>query len=51
MFYIEAVSLGHLQRCIVGHDSTGAGEGWYLEQITVRESETSTEEYVFPCNR
>ena len=50
-FYIEAVSLGHLQRCVIGHDGTGPGEGWYLEQVTIKESDSALEEYVFPCNR
>ena len=51
MFYIEAVSLGHLQRCVIGHDGTGAGEGWYLEQVSVKESDYPRDEYIFPCNR
>lgn len=51
MFYIEAVSLGDLQRCVIGHDGTAAGEGWYLEQVVIKEDEHATEEYVFPCNR
>jgi len=48
---VEAVSLGNLQRCVIGHDGTGAGEGWYLEQIVIKEHEESADEYVFPCNR
>ncbi|KAH3831729.1 hypothetical protein DPMN_104999, partial [Dreissena polymorpha] len=51
VFYIEAVSLGDLQRCVIGHDGTGAGEGWYLEQVVIREDENSPDEFVFPCNR
>ena len=49
--YISAVSLGHLQYCVIGHDGTGPGEGWYLEQVTIRESDSALEEYVFPGNR
>lgn len=51
MFLVEAVSLGNLQRCVIGHDGTGAGEGWFLEQVVIKENENATEEYVFPCNR
>jgi len=51
IFEIEAVSLGSLQKCIVGHDGTGDGQGWFLEQIVIRESKNAKEEYIFPCER
>ncbi|KAJ8306151.1 hypothetical protein KUTeg_016696 [Tegillarca granosa] len=47
MFEIEAVSLGKLQKLIIGHDGTGAGEGWYLEKVIIKE----TEESVFQCDK
>ena len=49
--YISAVFLGHLQHCVIGHDGTGPGEGWCLEQVTIKKSDSALEEYVFPCNR
>ena len=49
--YFSAVSLGHLQCCVIGHDETGPGEGWYLEHVKIKESDSALEEYVFPCNR
>jgi len=51
VFYIEAVSLGALQRCVIGHDGTGDGEGWYCDQVVIKEEEISPDDYVFPCNR
>ena len=51
VFTVEAVSLGKLQKCIVGHDGSGAGQGWYLTQVIIRESEDAKEEYIFPCNK
>ena len=51
MFEVEAVSLGELSQCIVGHDGDGIGEGWYLDEILVRESLDATHEYVFTCCR
>lgn len=51
IFEIEAVSLGKLEKCIVGHDGTGSDQGWYLEKIMIRESEESKEEYIFPCEK
>lgn len=37
--------------CLIGHDGDGSGEGWFCEQIIVRESEDATHEYVFTCNK
>ena len=51
IFHVEAVSLGNLQRCVIGHDGTGVGEGWYLEQVIIKENEHATDEYVIPCTR
>ncbi|XP_061166198.1 lipoxygenase homology domain-containing protein 1-like [Saccostrea echinata] len=51
IFEIEAVSLGKLEKCIVGHDGTGTDQGWFLDRITIRESEESKEEYIFPCEK
>ena len=48
---MEAVSLGRITHCIVGHDGDGIGEGWYLNEILVREGPDATHEYVFPCCR
>ncbi|KAL3869892.1 hypothetical protein ACJMK2_042519 [Sinanodonta woodiana] len=51
VFHLEVVDLAKLQTCVIGHDSTAAGEGWYLEKVTVKESDNATEEYVFPCHK
>ncbi|XP_048764444.2 lipoxygenase homology domain-containing protein 1-like isoform X2 [Ostrea edulis] len=51
VFEIEAVSLGKLEKCIVGHDGTGSDQGWFLDRITIRESEESKEEYIFLCEK
>ncbi|XP_048796074.1 lipoxygenase homology domain-containing protein 1-like isoform X1 [Lagopus muta] len=48
-FLVEAVSLSHLQKVIIGHDGQGYGAGMYLKVITVRESQDSDNEWVFPC--
>ena len=49
-FIVEAVSLGHLKRCIMGHDGTGPGQGWFLDKIVVKEMPKGMT-YVFPCDR
>ncbi|RXM33198.1 Oxygen-regulated protein 1 [Acipenser ruthenus] len=48
-FLLEAVSLGHLKKVVVGHDGEGYGAGMYLKLVTVQESERSSTERVFPC--
>ena len=50
-FEVEAVSLGDLKRAVVSHDGDGSGEGWYCEQILVRDSEEATHEWVFACSK
>ncbi|NWZ20845.1 LOXH1 protein, partial [Asarcornis scutulata] len=47
-FLVEAVSLGHLQKVVIGHDGEGYGAGMYLKMVTVRESQDSDKEWVFP---
>ncbi|TFK11366.1 myelin P2 protein-like [Platysternon megacephalum] len=48
-FLIEAVSLSHLQKVVVGHDGEGYGAGMYLKMITIKESADSDKEWIFPC--
>ncbi|XP_026526062.1 lipoxygenase homology domain-containing protein 1 [Notechis scutatus] len=48
-FLIEAVSLSHLKKIVVGHDGEGYGAGIYLKMVTIKKSENSEKEWVFPC--
>ncbi|XP_062424526.1 lipoxygenase homology domain-containing protein 1-like [Rhea pennata] len=48
-FLVEAVSLDHLQKVVIQHDGEGYGAGMYLKMITVKESQDSDKEWVFPC--
>ncbi|KAF1667035.1 Lipoxygenase homology domain-containing protein 1, partial [Aptenodytes patagonicus] len=47
-FLVEAVSLSHLQKVVIGHDREGYGAGMYLKMVTVKESQDSDKEWVFP---
>ncbi|XP_063250128.1 oxygen-regulated protein 1 isoform X2 [Prinia subflava] len=47
-FLVEAVSLSHLQKVVIGHDGEGYGAGMYLKMVTVKESQDSDTEWVFP---
>ncbi|XP_074880427.1 oxygen-regulated protein 1 [Buteo buteo] len=47
-FLVEAVSLSHLQKVVIGHDGEGYGAGMYLSMVTVKQSQHSDKEWVFP---
>ncbi|NWI91847.1 LOXH1 protein, partial [Pitta sordida] len=46
-FLVEAVSLSHLQKVVIGHDGKGYGAGMYLKTVTVKKSQDSDKEWVF----
>ncbi|XP_062836432.1 oxygen-regulated protein 1 isoform X2 [Anolis carolinensis] len=48
-FLMEAVSLGHLKKIVVGHDGEGYGAGIFLKMITIKKSENSDKEWLFLC--
>ncbi|XP_040289065.1 oxygen-regulated protein 1 [Bufo bufo] len=47
-FELEAVSLGQLRKVILGHDREGYGAGMHLKMVTIKESQDSLTEWVFP---
>nr|KAF6405609.1 hypothetical protein HJG63_016866 [Rousettus aegyptiacus] len=49
-FFLEAVHLGDLYKIIVGHDGLGPGNGWFLDDIVIRDP-TTNREYAFFCHR
>ena len=53
MFEIQAINLDDVMRVTVGHDGDGAGDGWYLDKIIVRErgDKRSDKHSLFTCNR
>ncbi|XP_069587457.1 lipoxygenase homology domain-containing protein 1-like [Ranitomeya imitator] len=51
VFRIKAVDLGMLTGIHIGHDAVGYGAGWYLDQITIQESDKADIKYLFPCQR
>ena len=50
-FVFEAVTLRQLNKIRIGHDGKGAGAGWHLDKVVVREEGKPKTEMVFPCNR
>ncbi|XP_035657481.1 lipoxygenase homology domain-containing protein 1-like [Branchiostoma floridae] len=51
LFELEAVSLGELQKVVIGHDGHGLGAGWHLDKVVIKESPGAEEKYTFPCGR
>ncbi|KAM7319857.1 hypothetical protein ACRRTK_021540 [Alexandromys fortis] len=49
-FFLEAVNLGNLCKIVIGHDGLGPGNGWFLEDVVVRDP-TTNQEYAFFCHR
>ncbi|KAM9632188.1 lipoxygenase homology domain-containing protein 1 isoform 3-T3 [Trichechus inunguis] len=51
-FTIEAVTLRKVRRIRIRHDGKGAGSGWYLERVLVREEgQPESDNVEFPCFR
>ena len=50
-FIIEAVDLGRLEALIIGHHGNDPSSAWFLEKVSVKESETDNVRYIFPCGR
>ncbi|XP_066434971.1 lipoxygenase homology domain-containing protein 1-like [Eleutherodactylus coqui] len=51
VFRIKAVDLGMLSSIHIKHNAVGYGAGWYLDQITIKESDKADIKYLFPCQR
>merc|ERR1712110_777937 len=49
-FVIECPKMGRLERVRIGHDNSGFGAGWFLDQVLVDDLEMSAV-YEFPCGR
>ena len=48
---MEAVSVKKPTQVLIGHDGDGAGEGWYLANIVIKDKKDSKTEYIFTCDR
>ncbi|XP_073923041.1 oxygen-regulated protein 1 isoform X3 [Castor canadensis] len=49
-FFLEAVHLGDLYKIVIGHDGLGSGNGWFLDDVVIKDP-TTNHEYVFFCHR
>ncbi|KAM5281079.1 oxygen-regulated protein 1 [Ctenodactylus gundi] len=49
-FFLEAVHLGELYKIVICHDGLGPGNGWFLDDVVVKDP-TTNREYVFFCHR
>jgi hypothetical protein len=51
VFGIEAFDVGELTHIIIGHDGSGFGSGWFLDNVVVRDQTLRNKEYKFQCGR
>ena len=51
VFRIEAVTLKKIKKIRIGHDGKGAGDGWFLKGVTVKQENSSKYDQTFECNR
>uniref|UniRef100_A0A803J699 PLAT domain-containing protein n=1 Tax=Xenopus tropicalis TaxID=8364 RepID=A0A803J699_XENTR len=51
VFKIKAVDLGMLTKVHIEHKAVGYGAGWFLDQITIEDSQNKGPKYVFPCQQ
>ncbi|XP_045416943.1 oxygen-regulated protein 1 isoform X2 [Lemur catta] len=49
-FFLEAVHLGDLYKIVIGHDGLGPGNGWFLEDVVIKDP-TTNHKYAFFCHR
>uniref|UniRef100_A0A8D1K1P3 PLAT domain-containing protein n=1 Tax=Sus scrofa TaxID=9823 RepID=A0A8D1K1P3_PIG len=49
-FSLEAVHLGGLYKIVIGHDGLGPGNGWFLDEVVIKDP-TVNHEYTFFCHR
>ena len=49
-FTIETVDIGKVERLHVGHDGTGPGSGWYMDEVVI-DVPSRGERLVFLCDR
>ncbi|XP_072460708.1 lipoxygenase homology domain-containing protein 1-like isoform X3 [Notamacropus eugenii] len=50
IFSLEAVHLGYLYKVVIAHDGLGSGNGWFLDDIVIKDHTTDLE-YAFLCHR
>jgi lipoxygenase homology domain-containing protein 1 len=51
VFGIEAFDVGELTKITIGHDGSGFGSGWFLDNVVVRDETLHNKEYKFQCGR
>ncbi|XP_070658648.1 uncharacterized protein [Bos indicus] len=49
-FLLEAVHLGNLYKIVIAHDGLGPGNGWFLDDVVIKDP-TTNREYTFFCHR
>ena len=50
-FGIESIDVGELKKITIGHDGTGLGSGWFLDNVVVKDQTFRNKEYKFQCGK
>jgi lipoxygenase homology domain-containing protein 1 len=51
VFGIETFDIGELTKITIGHDGTGFGSGWFLDNVVIQDQTVHNKEYKFQCGR
>lgn len=49
-FVVEGPDVGEIRTLVIGHDDSGAGASWHLEQVEIRSEKQKNKLVMFPCN-
>ena len=50
-FGMEMLDIGELKKVTIGHDGSGFGSGWFLDNVIVKDETLRNKEYKFQCGR
>ena len=50
-FVVEGPDVGDVSHVVIGHDNSGHGPSWHLQQLEIRDEKRGGKLSVFPCNR
>ena len=50
-FVVEGPDIGDVSHVVVGHDNSGHGPCWHLQQLEIRDEKRGGKLSVFPCNQ
>ena len=40
-----------LEKVVIGHDGKGAGAGWFLDKVLIKETADAKRQFLFKCDK